>query len=413
MSTLQTDILGLLRRRQYINRPLKSTDVLVVGFEQEANITGISSPVPFGNVNLLKFSDLINNVLAYISTGGLAGTQYVFVMADGTDAENAIELQAAYDTAKTMSPTINNRITVIAAPGDYDFGSNPFVMDTAFIDLVSLDGNKSVIFNSLDPNGTISITANTVFVKGINVLNKNFTVSAGLNMLVVENCEGGNYSFGGSTINSNVFGTYINCIGGDYSFGGADNDSAVYGTYINCQGGDLSFGGASNISYVSAIFTNCVGAVYSFGGSGAGIGSVSGFFNNCIGSDYSFAGNGGDASGEFNNCVAGLSSFGGVFGTASGIFTNCKGGDEAFAGIGTASGTFTNCQASFYSFAAGSTASGIFTNCLGGEFSFGGNAGILSGKLYYCRLTVGTFATVSGGGRTVYCIDGTDTPNNQ
>jgi hypothetical protein len=39
--------------------------------------------------------------------------------------------------------------------------------------------------------------------------------------------------------------------------------------------------------------------------------------------------------------------------------------------------------------------------------------GILSGKLYYCRLTVGTFETVSGGGRTVYCIDGTDTPNNQ
>jgi hypothetical protein len=39
--------------------------------------------------------------------------------------------------------------------------------------------------------------------------------------------------------------------------------------------------------------------------------------------------------------------------------------------------------------------------------------GTLSGKLFYCRLTLGTFATVSGSGRTYYCVDGNGDPNNQ
>jgi hypothetical protein len=39
--------------------------------------------------------------------------------------------------------------------------------------------------------------------------------------------------------------------------------------------------------------------------------------------------------------------------------------------------------------------------------------GTLSGKLFYCRITLGTFATVSGSGRTYYCVDGNGNPNNQ
>jgi len=42
-----------------------------------------------------------------------------------------------------------------------------------------------------------------------------------------------------------------------------------------------------------------------------------------------------------------------------------------------------------------------------------GDQGVLSGKLYYCRLTYGTFKTVSLGGRTVLCIDGNNNQNNQ
>jgi hypothetical protein len=78
---------------------------------------------------------------------GLEGTNYLFVSANGTDVENGDQLKAAYDEAKTKSPSANNRITVIAAPGNYDFGGS-FTMDTEFIDLVSLDGNRSIINTS-------------------------------------------------------------------------------------------------------------------------------------------------------------------------------------------------------------------------------------------------------------------------
>jgi hypothetical protein len=55
----------------------------------------------------------------------------------------------------------------------------------------------------------------------------------------------------------------------------------------------------------------------------------------------------------------------------------------------------------------------VFTNCIGGASSFGGDSATLTGKLYYCRLTSGTFQTVSGAGITRYCIDGNDATNNQ
>jgi hypothetical protein len=55
----------------------------------------------------------------------------------------------------------------------------------------------------------------------------------------------------------------------------------------------------------------------------------------------------------------------------------------------------------------------VFTNCIGGASSFDGASATLTGKLYYCRLTSGTFKTVSGSGITRYCIDGNGDTNNQ
>jgi len=326
------------------------------------------------------------------SGGGLEGTQYVFVQANGTDVENAIELQAAYDLAITkigtsevlsapydmpsqQNPTtlhfydfsmgalpvlivgqtytfnvggddmvgevtsadINQYLVsftafaymggdvyvyiseiiksiVIAAPGIYNFEDGNFIMDTDYVDLVSLDGNISVVFYGAN---TIEITANNVFVKGVDTLQKQFKIGYNLNLpkLTLENCTGGDNSFAGGTAS---------------------------GTFINCTGGVLSFGGYA-----------------------------------------------GTASGTFTNCIAGEDSFGG---TASGTFTNCTGGNSTFGSGG------------------GGTASGKFTNCIAGQYSF---RQTLSGKLYYCRLTAGTFKTVSSGGRTVLCIDGNNNQNNQ
>jgi len=376
--------------------------------------TGDNQTARIGHVNaVIEQVNSLGNVDAQ-GDFGLEGTQYLFVSANGTDVENATELQAAYDTAKTMSPSATNRITVIAAPGTYKFPST-FVMDTEFIDLVSLTGNRDVVFDIdvVDPfqydddtfdiisiGECLLIDTDNVFVKGIKgkfYLSPNWDeyyfnadgenedyilpiqVSDDLPNISVENCEGGIYSFGSDiTFGLNpieVSGTFIKCIGGLGSFGGINS-----GIFNNCVGGDESFGSG----ILSGIFTNCSGGDYSFSSP-----IVSGTFTDCQGGNDSFGDN---ASGTFNNCVGGNFSFAsGVGSTASGIFTNCQSGIQSFGGSGDASGTFTN--------------------CIGGNSSFG--SGTLTGQLYNCRLTSGTFQTVSGGGVTVLCIDGNNQVNTQ
>jgi hypothetical protein len=378
---------------------------------------------------------------AYVdSQAGIEGTQYVFVSANGTDTENATELQAAYDLAKTkkeintntkwvslvsgwdfsvseseLSTSLDENTTiqwvegqtytirldgveytgvnqysdindvvmtsvtapdgdyttievlyqeiipskVIVAPGYFNFTSN-FLVDEDYVDIVSLDGNRSVVFNGI---GTINITANNVFIKGIDVQNKNFTIGSNLNKLTVENCKGGDLSFGGS------YGS---------------NPITVSGTFTNCEGGYDSFGRSG---VASGTFINCT--------------TITGF-----GSYHN-----GVASGTFINCEAEGASFGAQGGVASGKFIDCVGGDVSFGRV-AASGTFTNCVGGSNSFGTYGVASGVFTNCIGSASSFG-KEGTLSGKLYYCRLTAGTFQTVSGAGITRYCIDGNGDTNNQ
>ena len=157
------------------------------------------------------------------------------------------------------------------------------------------------------------------------------------------------------------------------------------------------------------ICDTCIGGNQSFGGNV----TASGTFNNCIGGDESFGGGtGGTASGAFTNCTAGSFCFGGAI--ASGTFNNCKSLDVSF-GFQTSSGTFINCKGKGRCFGgsfSSPVASGTFSNCIGDSGCFGSN-GTLTGKLYYCRITVFTFNTVSSGGRTYYCVDGNGNPNNQ
>jgi len=377
--------------------------------------------------------------------GGLEGTQYVYVAGNGTPTENGDELKAAYATAQTMSPSATNRISVIVGPGKY-FNSSPaifpladgqFEFSTDYIDVISLTGNPDVFLSGISVGGLS-------YIKGMNTSEALSLggVQAGFNLInslagvisvgqKIENCVGGNYSFGWG---GNVNGTFINCIGGSGSFASVITSSPpmgitdlgtgnIGGIFINCEAGSNSFGnytfmtGANNLT---GTFTNCKAGSSSFGNDQFMVGGVnlSGLFTNCSAGSGSFGGvQNSILSGTFINCKGEVLSFAGGFGLTtagecSGIFTNCTGGDNSF-GI-TASGIFTNCTAGINSFGSNGTSSGIFTSCVGGEYSFSGDLmGTLSGKLFYCRLTLGTFATVSGSGKTVYCVDGNGDPNNQ
>lgn len=423
-----------------------------------ADETGVQSVVAGTNVSV-DSTDPANPIISAAGGGGgIEGTNYLFVAANGTDIENATELQAAYDEAKTLTPSTTNRITVIAAPGNYNFETNVFVMDTQFIDLVSLDGNRSVLFNhplntGNRTEGSINITANNVFVKGVNVLTKAFTIATNLNLLKVENCEGGRESFNAAVIS----GTFIECTGDSTIFG--TGNQTVSGTFIRCFG---RFGQTGSTS--SGTFTDCVGTGGSFGGRGTASGTftnctvpanaanafgggvasaiASGTFIDCtaLGGGDTFGGRGlasgtfircrasasgafggsfnGTASGTFTDCIATFSAFGGgTRGQATGTFTNCVAQANSFGGIdssttrlGLASGTFTNCIGGNNSFGRDITVTGTFTNCIAGSESFGAGTtdGVLEGKLLRCTLTAGTFQTPTGTGKIVLGIDGND-----
>jgi hypothetical protein len=384
-------------------KKIKNTYLGIIKTADNQQIGGSLSNLTDGNGNSLPIS--ISNaqvdINGSLTASRVKGSNHILVTAKGTPQENATELQDAYDELKTMLPSADNRLTLIAAPGEYQFPST-FTMDTQYIDLVSLTGNRDVIFdlqgitdpftyddNTFDILGIsecLLINTDNVYVKGIKgkfYLSPNLDeywwfadgenekyilpIQVGDNLpnIVVENCEGDFCSFGG-----------------DFTFG--DNPITVNGTFINCIGDDLLFGAYGT---VSGTFINCIGLLDSFRG------TASGTFTNCQGGDYSF----------------------GTFGTASGTFTNCQGGELSFGSFGTASGTFRNCIGGSQSFAGfDGTASGTFINCTGGNTSFGGGSqATLTGKLYYCRLTSGTFKTVTSGGVTVLCIDGNNQINTQ
>jgi hypothetical protein len=418
----------------------------------------------------LTSTDSNDIVVSGFTTGNgkewTGGTNYILVKADGTPLENGTAALSAYNELKTMSPTSTNRLTLVLAPGEYQFPST-FIMDTEFIDLVSLTGNRDVIFDlggitdpfSWDTNtGDIITTSecllinvDNVYVKGIKgkfylspgwddywTVGEDYIlpiqVANNLPNIVVENCEGGPFSFGGDiTFGSNIIilnGTFINCKGNTSSFVAWAGDAA--GTFIDCESvkdiydESYSFGGFNAVA--SGYFKNCKAGSYSFGGQNgdatgvfincesvdSSFGGYSpGTFTNCSGQDFCFGSFNGFVSGYFENCKAGSYSFGGPSSQSTGVFINCIAKEDSFGGgsTGIADGTFVNCVGGDNSFGGGNgaIASGIFEKCIGGENSFGGGiSSSLTGKLYYCRLINGLFKTPTSGGKIILGIDGND-----
>lgn len=303
---------------------------------------------PNAKGSILSWEDLDNSLLFLsesineLNFNPLSGSNYVFVEANGTPTQNATELSASYVQAKASSPSATNRMAVLAGPGKYTFAST-FTLDTQYIDVVSLTGECDVLVTG---SGTINITANDVYVRGIDVDVKNFTIADNLPLLKLKNCKGGDYSFGGQ-INPTpgsqpanpilVNGTFIDCEGGNFSFAG---NGMAYGTFINCIGSGSSFG-----YYCDGIFTNCIGSDFSFGGD---------------------------------------------MGYINGTMENCTAGENSFAPVGTINST------------------AILDNCVGGLNSFAsGPSSTISGRLIKCRLTSGSFATlnVQSPGDLILCIN--------
>jgi hypothetical protein len=254
---------------------------------------------PNAKNSTLTFDELDNSLLFLSSSiGTLNGSNSFFVQANGTPLQNGYSLIDSYNTAKTTTPTGSNRYSVLLGPGNYEF-TQSFNINTPYIDVVSLTGYKDVYITG---SNTIQVSADNVYVRGIDVGSKNFTITSSLPNTIFKNCKGGDYSFGGSTNNQNSFtisSTFIDCEGGDYSFAG---NGSAYGIFTDCIGKNSSFGYTCN-----GTFTNCTGGSSSFANQGNIEYST---FSNCQGEDYSFA----SAAQITNNsilkeCIGGLDSF--------------------------------------------------------------------------------------------------------
>ena len=384
---------------------------------------------------------------------GLAGTDgtnsgesFTVVKGTGTATENGTELVNVYNEAKLRTPygnalSADNKFTIFIAPGTYTIGSQ-LAVNTDFINILSLDGTRSI-----DLTNGINVTADNCHFKGIDVGTNSFNGCGDAPNLVVEKCKGGDYSFASGLDQA---GTYIDCEAGQGSFGNYTNASGTFtnctagiqsfgayfgnasGVFINCTVGVDSFGDSQSFgsegSVASGTFTNCTAGNVSFGFQE----DASGTFTNCTAGNFSF-GYYAEASGTFTDCTAGEQSFGVGFNTAaSGTFTNCTAGNYSFGGdLSSASGTFTNCTGAYSSFGDSFVASGIFIDCTGEDVSFGrdadtsgtfinctggndsfGDGGTLSGKVFYSRMTSGTFPTPSSGGVIRMSIDGNNNEVN-
>ena len=269
-----------------------------------------------------------------------------------TNGQNLVE---AYNYAKTLTPngaalSATNRVSVIIQPGNYTLAAQ-LAVNTQFVDLIGLGAIK--LRRGCVP--AVIIGGNTLSVTANDVRVKG--ISVGSQLFVI-----------GDNLSLLVI---EDCVGGNSSF----SNLTVSGTFINCKGGTSSFAG---ISYIPQ--------------------TANGTFINCVGGGGSFG---------YNNSGA----------IASGLFVNCTVGGSSGFGV-TASGTFIDCEAGSYSFGTyffGSTAaSGTFINCIGSGNSFANNSGgSPSGKFYRCRLTSGTFKTVTGAGLMRNCIDGNNNTVNQ
>lgn len=273
-----------------------------------------------------------------VESSALTGTAHVTVQTVASATENAANLLAAYARAKTLTPngqplSTTNRAVVLVSPGRYDMGTGCILMDTEYVDLVGLSGdraNQYILGASNGPNtGVLRQTANDVHIANLTVA---CTYPGNAPMYTATPSDPAAYYPDSGTAATVVTNCDFPGILDGMMPGGLSTRPAIEyaGKYVNCSGGYLAFGGYS----------------------------------------------GGKASGTFTDCSGGQSAFGYI---SSGTFTNCTARGNAFGSTGNATGTYIRCSAGGASFNSPATGGGKFYYC---RAAGGGSFGNATVKLY-------------------------------
>jgi hypothetical protein len=197
--------------------------------------------------------------------------------------------------------------------------------------------------------------------------------------------------------------TFINCVGEDFAFCYDDDGSGIdlYNClFLNCRARNDSFGIDIGDSSDNEI-TNCIAINDSF--------KMNGIYTNCKANNGSFQNMDNDEN-MLINCIGGQ-SFENIYNAK---FFNCFA--ESFSFLGGGGNTYYNCKSGENSFQNYNGTSNEYNNCVGGLNSFVENDDNLApteNKLYFCRLTEGTFPSSTGAGLIRQSIDGGNVLINQ
>jgi hypothetical protein len=348
----------------------------------------------------------------------LKGNNYIIVYGNLFNTfSNGDELVEKLAFAKTLTPngqllSDTNRVTVLVAPGKYDF----FVtlkMDTPYVDLISLTGDADVFLTSLVSSTAIKVTTSDIKIKGFNLTEQsnNIIIEGAYSNNYFENIIGSDRSFSNGTFGGQVAGNFKNCVGGKQCFADINNEEILTNSTLeNCTASDFSFG----FQIEESTLINCLGTSINFGYKSI----TKSYLTDCTAQQNSFGCEEGIFASTLTNCTADMVSFGrtNVPGQSTIIeasqLNNCKAGNNSFAVYNVDDNSFINCVGGDESFGA-NIANSIYKNCKGGNNSFGaGKQGwpdlIAGGSFYNCEAGEESFGTNESTGNFYYCKAGND-----
>jgi len=160
-----TDILSLFKRKKFV-KEAKANDVLVLGLNEEPDMTGVASPIPYKSVRLIKVKDLVvkGEACEYNNVVNGTGTKPAYVYRDTTEDPCSVNLRSIAATGNYISVLTNNNeieISTSAEPNRADnVGRGIGVFRDkvgALLNFKSLVGGGGVTIS--DDGDTIQITS--------------------------------------------------------------------------------------------------------------------------------------------------------------------------------------------------------------------------------------------------------------
>jgi len=152
-----TDILSLFKRKKFV-KEAKANDVLVLGLNEEPDMTGVASPIPYKSVRLIKVKDLVvkGEPCEYNNVVNGAGTKPSYVYKDTTEDPCSVNLRSISASGNYITVSTNNNEIEISTGAEPNRAANVGEGAEIFRDKVGALLN----FRSLVAGGNVTITEN-------------------------------------------------------------------------------------------------------------------------------------------------------------------------------------------------------------------------------------------------------------